>query len=108
MQTIQCLLQKDKGTTVYPDYSVTISFISNPSKIRLHYTLAFNIMSHESIIRIENVRRFVKKKLIYGEFATAFVRSLDLLANLFTKSLRGPRLSYICNKSGTYNLYAPK
>jgi len=36
-----------------------------------------------------------------------FVNSSDPLANIFTKSLQGPRIDYICNKLGTYDLYAP-
>ncbi|KAH1238806.1 hypothetical protein GmHk_08G023406 [Glycine max] len=29
------------------------------------------------------------------------------LANVFAKSLRGPRIGYICNKLSAYDLYAP-
>ena len=42
-----------------------------------------------------------------GDIKTEFVNSSDQLANIFTKSLREPRISYICNKLGTYYLYAP-
>ena len=42
-----------------------------------------------------------------GDIKTEFVNSSDQLADIFTKSLRGPRISYICNKLGTYDLYAP-
>jgi len=41
------------------------------------------------------------------DIKTEFVNSSDQLADIFTKSLRGPRISYICNKLGTYDLYAP-
>jgi len=42
-----------------------------------------------------------------GDIKTAFVSSSDQLVNIFTKSLRGPRIDYICNKLDTYDLYAP-
>ncbi|KAL6343109.1 hypothetical protein AAG906_018947 [Vitis piasezkii] len=47
-------------------------------------------------------------KFIYrtGCVATSFVNSNDQLVDIFTKSLRGPRIKYICNKLGAYNIYA--
>ena len=39
--------------------------------------------------------------------ATSFVNSNDQLADIFTKSFRGPRIKYICNKLGAYDIYAP-
>ena len=36
----------------------------------------------------------------------SFVNSNDQLADIFTKSLRGPRVKYIYNKLGAYNIYA--
>ena len=36
---------------------------------------------------------------------TSFVNSSDQLADVFTKSLRGPRIKYISNKLGAYDLY---
>ncbi|RVW59212.1 Retrovirus-related Pol polyprotein from transposon RE1 [Vitis vinifera] len=36
-----------------------------------------------------------------------FVNSNDQLADIFTKSLRGPRIKYTCNKLGAYDVYAP-
>ena len=50
---------------------------------------------------------FIQEKIIFGDIKTKFVNSNDQLANIFTKSLRRPRIDYICNKLGTYNLYAP-
>jgi len=41
------------------------------------------------------------------EICTEFVGSNDQLANVLTKSLRGPRIEFICSKLGSYNLYAP-
>ena len=38
---------------------------------------------------------------------TSFVNSSNQLVDVFTKSLRGPRIKYICNKLGAFDLYAP-
>ncbi|XP_061366398.1 uncharacterized protein LOC133317477 [Gastrolobium bilobum] len=46
-------------------------------------------------------------KVLAGEIITSFVPSNDQLADIFTKALRGPRIEFICNKLGTYDLYAP-
>ena len=37
---------------------------------------------------------------------TSFVNSNDQLAYIFTKSLKGPRIKYICDKLSAYDLYA--
>ena len=41
------------------------------------------------------------------EVDTSFVNSNDQLIDIFTKSLRGLRIKYICNKLGAYDIYAP-
>jgi len=46
-------------------------------------------------------------RVISGDIKTGFVNSNDQSADMFTKSLRGPRINYICNKVDTYDLYAP-
>jgi hypothetical protein len=38
---------------------------------------------------------------------TSFVNSNDQLADVFTKSMRDSRTSYICGKPGAFDLYAP-
>jgi len=48
-----------------------------------------------------------EKKIISGDIKTKFVNSNDQLDDIFTKSLRGPSIDYICNKLDTYDLYAP-
>ena len=50
---------------------------------------------------------FIKKKIASGCISTSFVNSNDQLADIFTKSLRGPRIKYICDKLGAFDLYAP-
>jgi hypothetical protein len=36
-----------------------------------------------------------------------FISSKDQLADIFTKSLRSPRITYICDKMDAYDIYAP-
>jgi len=48
-----------------------------------------------------------REKIITGDIKSEFVDSNNQLADIFTKPLRGPRIDYICNKLGTYDLYAP-
>ena len=50
---------------------------------------------------------FIREKIASGCIATSFVNSNDQLADIFTKSLRGPRIKYICDKLGAFDLYAP-
>lgn len=39
-------------------------------------------------------------------FTTSFANTNDQLQDAFIKSLIGPRVSYLCNKVGAYDLYA--
>ena len=41
------------------------------------------------------------------EITIGFVNSSNQLADVFTKSLRGSQIKYICNKFGAYDIYAP-
>ena len=71
----------------------------------LHITS--NPVFHEMTKHIEVDYHFITKKIASGCVATSFVNSNDQLANIFTKSLRGPRIKYICNKIDAYNIDAP-
>ncbi|RVW88050.1 Retrovirus-related Pol polyprotein from transposon RE2 [Vitis vinifera] len=68
--------------------------------------IASNPVFHErtSILKLTV---FIREKIASGCVATSFVNSNDQLADIFTKSLRGPRIKYICNKLGAYDIYAP-
>ncbi|RVW92475.1 Retrovirus-related Pol polyprotein from transposon RE1 [Vitis vinifera] len=69
--------------------------------------IAFNPVFHERTKHIEVDCHFIREKIASGCVATSFVNSNDQLADIFTKSLRGPRIKYICNKLGAYDVYAP-
>jgi len=50
---------------------------------------------------------FIQEEIISGDIKTKFVNSNDLLTNIFNKFLWEPRIDYIYNKLGTYDLNAP-
>lgn len=45
--------------------------------------------------------------MLLGEITTKFFNSSDQLADVFTKSLKGHHIDYICNELGAYDIYAP-
>ena len=69
--------------------------------------IASNSVFHERTKHIEVDYHFIQEKIVSRCMTTSFVNSSDQLANIFPKSLRGPRILFICNKLGAYNLYAP-
>ncbi|RVX02403.1 Retrovirus-related Pol polyprotein from transposon RE1 [Vitis vinifera] len=72
-----------------------------------HYILhpIQSFMKGPSILKLTVI--FIREKIASGCVATSFVNSNDQLADIFTKSLRCPRIKYICNKLGAYDVYAP-
>ncbi|RVW33465.1 Retrovirus-related Pol polyprotein from transposon RE2 [Vitis vinifera] len=69
--------------------------------------IASNPVFHERTKHIEVDCHFIREKIASGCVATSIINSNDQLADIFTKSLRGPRIKYICNKLGAYDVYAP-
>ncbi|RVW28261.1 Retrovirus-related Pol polyprotein from transposon RE1 [Vitis vinifera] len=69
--------------------------------------IASNPVFHERTKHIEVDYHFIREKIASGCVATSFVNSNDQLADIFTKSLKGPRIKYICSKLDAYDIYAP-
>ena len=69
--------------------------------------ISSNLVFHEKTKHIEVDCHFIREKIATGCMTTSFVNSNDQLADIFTKSLRGPKIKYICDKLGAFDLYAP-
>ena len=69
--------------------------------------ISSNSVFHERTKHIEVDCHFIREKIASGCMTISFVNSNDQLVDIFTKSLRGPKIKYICDKLGVFYLYAP-
>ena len=69
--------------------------------------IASNLVFYKRTNYIEVNYQFNEVNITSRSMATSFANSNDQLSNIFTKSLKGPRIKHIYTKLSTSDLYVP-
>ena len=80
---------------------------SVPAKLRCDNQVALHIASNPVLQATTKDCHFIREKIQLGLISTGYVKIGEQLGDIFTKALSGDRVSYLCNKLGMINVYAP-